>query len=130
MRNGPYIFVRPPDDYPGKRYRGKYAYEHHVVYWRKFGVVPSKSNKEIVHHKNGIKTDNRISNLELLSQKEHRREHNPGPTMVQRTCEACGIEFSRQKRMTDHGRYFCCRSHQISVQMKEKWNRYRSEIGR
>lgn len=31
MKNGDYILVIAPDWYRGKRYRGKYCYEHHLV---------------------------------------------------------------------------------------------------
>ena len=51
-----------------------YAYEHHVV-WRSAGrQLPSTS--EILHHKNEDKTDNRLSNLELLTRREHAAKHH------------------------------------------------------
>lgn len=74
MKNGPYILVIAPDKYLGKRYRDRYAYQHHVVYWKKFGVIPK--NGEIIHHKNNNPHDNRLRNLELMSQKDHKAHHN------------------------------------------------------
>lgn len=40
MRCGPYILIIPPPEYPGKKYRGRYAYEHHVVWWENTGGDP------------------------------------------------------------------------------------------
>lgn len=34
VKNGPYELVIAPEEYPGKKYRGRYAYEHRVNYWR------------------------------------------------------------------------------------------------
>ena len=31
MKSGNYILIKAPDNYPGKKYRGKYCYEHHYV---------------------------------------------------------------------------------------------------
>ena len=49
---------------------------HRLVAVAKFGIDPVKENE--VHHKNGIKWDNRPSNLELLSTEEHARLHSEG----------------------------------------------------
>jgi len=73
MKNGKYILVNPPQNYPGKIYRGKYAYEHHTVFWSAHGVVPD--NNQCIHHKNSNSCDNSIDNLMLLSKKDHRILH-------------------------------------------------------
>lgn len=72
MRNGPYILIVAPDWFSGKRYRGKYCYEHHAVWSKKNGAIPSGS---IIHHRNGSHTDNRIENLELMTSSQHSRHH-------------------------------------------------------
>lgn len=62
--------------YPGKRYRGKYCYEHHLVWWQNGGRLPIR-NLEVIHHINHDKRDNRIENLELKALDVHTREHKP-----------------------------------------------------
>lgn len=55
------------------RYNSTGIYEHIIVMEKEIGhYIPR--NLEI-HHINGIKTDNRISNLELLSSKDHKKRH-------------------------------------------------------
>ena len=34
-------------------------------------------SKEFVHHKNGVKNDNRLENLEIIDQPSHIRHHKP-----------------------------------------------------
>ena len=52
---------------------GRLRMWHDVVWEEHFGAIPDGYD---VHHKNGIKTDNRIDNLELLSKLDHKREHS------------------------------------------------------
>lgn len=74
MKNGPYELVVAPPGFPGKRYRGRYAYEHTVVWWQHTGEVPGPD--ETIHHKNENKRDNRFDNLERKTRSRHTRDHN------------------------------------------------------
>jgi len=100
MRNGEYELVVALEEYPGKKYRGKYCYEHHLVYWRRTGVVPKSD--EVVHHENRNKRDNRFENLELKKKGKHNSEHNRerGRQMARLRCPNCGCVFEREYRQT------------------------------
>ena len=60
-----------------------WIFEHRYVMSKKIGR-PLKEN-EIVHHKNGIKTDNRIENLEIVMRETHYGKVR---------CPFCNREFS------------------------------------
>jgi len=95
MKNGDYILIKAPKEYPGKRYRNNYCYEHQYVWWKN---TKELVNKEfIVHHKNRNKQDNSFSNLELKTRKEHNREHISPKVLNKYKCEFCKKEFKRRK---------------------------------
>lgn len=55
-------------------YRGKrYDLLHRMIMEEHLGRKLLKT--EMVHHKNGDKTDNRIKNLEIMLQSEHAKKH-------------------------------------------------------
>jgi hypothetical protein len=74
-----YVYIRLLDDdffKPMSNHDG-YVFEHRYIMAQKMGRCLQEW--ELVHHKNGIKNDNRIENLELTaSNSEHIKYHTKG----------------------------------------------------
>lgn len=67
MKQGPYIAILAKD-HPHAMKKG-YVMEHRIVMEKHLGRYLDP--KEFVHHKNGIKTDNRLENLEVVVFNSH-----------------------------------------------------------
>lgn len=100
MNNGPYEMVLAPEGYPGKRYRGKYCYEHHLVWWQAHRELPADGS--VIHHKDGNKRRNVLDNLEVLTASEHSLHHSTDHpvAMIEAVCPGCAKTFLREKRCT------------------------------
>jgi len=63
------VMVHPNDPMRIMTHKDGWCLEHRIIMARYIGRPLLKS--EFVHHKNGIKSDNRIENLELISRQDH-----------------------------------------------------------
>lgn len=65
-----YVLVYAPD-HPMAQKRG-WVLEHRKVWFDHYGELPDRL---VIHHKNGVKSDNRIENLEPLTAASHALAH-------------------------------------------------------
>lgn len=129
MKNGKYELVIAPKLYPGTKYRKRYAYEHHVIWWLSTGEIVPKGY--LIHHKNKNKRDNKISNLEILKWGNHSVMHGKGHRArpAKARCSWCNVVFEtnarnlRFKKKSGQIRFYCSRSHQVSHQHQIKRRR-------
>lgn len=120
MRNGNYNLVIAPENYPGKKYRGRYCSEHTAVYWQKYGVIPRDG--EIIHHIDGNKRNNNIENLQIMSLSDHTAKHmrKLGMAYLRLKCPGCGREFIVAK----HRSYMAKKEADVSCCSRQCVGRY------
>lgn len=100
--------VPVPKSYEGKTYiGGRYVYEHRLLMEQKLGRLLKPG--EVVHHKNGNKLDNRIENLELQNDQEHRSVHGKirKREVARCKCPSCGKTFVRACSRVKNKMNFC-----------------------
>lgn len=115
MKNGPYILVLAPIEYPGKKHRDRYVYEHHLIWWK--NTLFPLSNGYIIHHRNGVKTDNKFENLEMIYKSTHPKIHKNRKNYCVCVCSYCNKPFIREprnynfKKLNGQKNFFCCKKH-------------------
>jgi len=132
VKNGPYELVVAPIDYPGFKYRGKYCYEHHLVWWRHTGELVL--HPFLLHHKNEDKRDNRFENLEKLTRSEHTAQHGVERNMLTNMTRipkhgtsaeysrGCRCDLCRAKNAAD------CRDYRTRTGRTSSWYAKRKSI--
>lgn len=90
-------------------------YEHREVMAELIGRYPTIH--EVVHHKNGIRHDNRPENLEIMQRSAHAAKHHSLPEMMEIVCLNCGNDalifarnFRRNQQLLGKAGPFCSKS--------------------
>lgn len=99
------IFVK--GRYPGADTKG-YALRSRVVWWLNTGEV-LRGCKYNIHHKNGMRQDDRFTNLEKLLHSEHSKQHHQKHAEVPLICKQCRVKFTLPRaRLREKGRGSYC----------------------
>ncbi len=70
------VWVSPDDFFFPMASKLRYVLEHRLIMAK--SLRRNLQSWEIVHHKNGIRTDNRLANLELTCRNRHIQSHSKG----------------------------------------------------
>ncbi len=109
-------------------------YEHRLVAEWAYGEMPAGYQ---VHHQNGIRSDNRASNLLVLSPNEHAQHHGAlWTTSETRACDCCTKPIRiNEARLYRNGNFYCNRtcynlaSRKVSRPNAEELNSLLEQIG-
>lgn len=112
-------------------------YEHRLKF--EIHIKRKLKNTEQIHHINGIRTDNRLKNLQLLSISDHRKLHAKENEVIYLIrCKYCKTEFGSKKQNRKYCSVKCnnlskrpkLRPSDKELKIVLKNNKNNSELGR
>lgn len=114
---GGYVCIFIGRDHP-LAYSSGYAREHRLR--MALSLDRPLLAEEIVHHKNGVKTDNSLDNLEIISRAEHTKHHRPRLGTQKRYCKNGHLKSPKSATNSRLVCRFCERANERKRYLKQK----------